>query len=173
MKQTLFSLLFFLSVYSTHSQNRLDVFDIARNGTVAEVNYLLKSNPNAFKQLNKDGFSPLLLACYRGNNEVAKLLIETGCNINEKSSMGTPLMAAVVKGNREIVEYLLLKSANVNLTDDNGTTPLMYAVMFKNRELVMLLLEKNADKTLLDQKGKSAFEYAVFTGNQDIINLLK
>lgn len=173
MKQTLYSLLVLLTINSIYGQERFDVFDIARKGTVKEVREQLKSNPDAFKTINVDGFSPLLLACYRGNNEVAKLLIETGCDINQKSSMGTPLMAAVVKGNAAIVQYLLLKNANVNLTDENGTTALMYAVMFKNKELVILLLQKNADKLLIDNKGKSAFEYAVFTGNEEIINLLK
>lgn len=173
MKQTLFSLIVILTYCSTYGQDRFDVFDIARRGTVKEVREQLQSNPNAFNIINSDGFSPLLLACYRGNIEVAKLLIETGCDINQKSSMGTPLMAAVVKGNTTMVQYLLLKNANVNLTDENGTTALMYAVMFKNKEIVTLLLQKNADKMLIDKKGKSAFEYAVFTGNEEIINLLK
>lgn len=173
MKQTLFSLLLLLAINSIYSQDHLDVFDIARRGTVDDVRQLLKSDPNGFKTINKEGFSPLLLACYRGNVEVAKLLIETGCDINQKSSMGTPLMAAVVKGNNSITQFLLLKNANVNLTDENGTTALMYAAMFKNKEIVILLLQKNADKKLLDNKGKSAFEYAVFTGNEEIINLLK
>jgi ankyrin repeat protein len=173
MRQILSSLLFLLTINSFYGQDRLDVFDIARRGTVEELRQLLKSNPTAFKSINREGFSPLLLACYRGNNEVAKLLMESGCDINQRSTMGTPLMAAVVKGNNPIAQYLLLKNADVNLTDENGITALMYAVMFKNKELVNLLLQKNADKKLIDNKGKSAFEYAVFTGNEEIINLLK
>jgi ankyrin repeat protein len=173
MKQTLFALLFFFTITSIHSQDQFDVFDIARKGTIKEVQEQLKLNPNAFKTINREGFSPLLLACYRGNSEVARLLIETGCDINQKSAMGTPLMAAVVKGNTTIVQFLLLKNADVNITDENGTTALMYAAMFKNKELVILLLEGNADKKLIDNKGKSAFEYAVFAGNEEIINLLK
>jgi len=173
MKQSLASFLLLLMINLVYAQDHKDVFEIARRGTAEEAVLYLKSNPNAFNTVNSDGFSPLLLACYRSNNEVAKLLIETGCDINQKSSMGTPLMAAVVKGNSTIVQYLLLKNANVNLTDENGTTALMYAVMFKNKEIVTMLLQKNANKSMLDNKGKSAFEYAVFTGNEEIINLLK
>lgn len=173
MRYSLLYLFLLLTINTTFSQESLDVFDIARKGTLEQAKSMIKTNPNAFKTINKDGFSPLTLACYRGNNDVAKLLIETGCDINQKSSMGTPLMAAVVKGNNKSASFLVLKNANVNLTDDNGMTALMYAVMFKNKEIVMLLLQKKADKSLIDSKGKTAFEYAVFSGDEEIINLLK
>ncbi|MGL2965680.1 ankyrin repeat domain-containing protein [Flavobacterium sp. XGLA_31] len=173
MKKTVLTTLLFLLLHTAFGQETVDVFDIARKGTTAQAKEVVKTNPNAFKTVNKEGFSPLTLACYRGNNDVAKYLIETGCDINQNSSMGTPLMAAIVKGNNEITRYLLEKNANVNLTDANGTTALMYAVMFKNKEVVMLLLQKKANKSPLDSKGKTAFEYAVFSGNEEIINLLK
>jgi ankyrin repeat protein len=173
MKKTVLTSLFLFIINLVIGQDNVAVFDAARKGTLAEANQLLRENPNVFKIVNAEGFSPLTLACYRNNNEVAKLLIETGCDINQKSSMGTPLMASVVKGNNEMIQFLALKNANVNLTDDNGTTALMYAVMFKNKEAVMLLLQKKADKKLKDNKGKTAFEYAVFSGNEEIINLLK
>jgi ankyrin repeat protein len=173
MKQCLFFLLFLFTINLAFGQVNPDVFDIARKGTLLQAKSILKTNPNAFKTINSNGFSPLTLACYRGNNDVAKLLIETGCDINQKSTMGTPLMAAVVKGNNEMVQYLLLKNANVNLTDENGTTALIYAVQFNNTEALKTLLKQNADKEHVDKQGKTAFEYAVFSGNEGIINLLK
>jgi len=168
-----FVLLFFLSYSSCFAQEKLDVFDIARKGTVEEVKEVLKTNPNAFKTVNMDGFSPLTLACYKGNNEVAKLLIENGCDINQKSSMGTPLMAAVVKGNVEIVSLLLKKNAEVNITDNNGTTALLYATMFKNREIVSLLIKANANPDLKDNRGNSALDYAILANDDKLIEILK
>ena len=155
------------------SQAASNVFDIARKGTADQAKETLKKNINAFKTVNDEGFSPLTLACYRGNNEVAKLLIDNGSDINQKSTMGTPLMAAVVKGNIEIAKILIAKKANLNETDSNGTTPLMYAVQFQNEEFIKLLLLNKADKTKSDKNGKTAFEYAVFAKNEQIINLLK
>lgn len=172
MKKTLI-FLFILSITSGFSQEKLNVFDIARKGTVEQVKEVLKTNSNAFKVVNDEGFSPLVLACYRGNNEVAKLLIETGSDINGNSKMGTPLMACIVKGNNEITKLLIEKKANVNNTDDNGTSALIYAVQFNNEIALKLLLENNADKTHKDKEGKTAFEHAVFAGNENIINLLK
>jgi ankyrin repeat protein len=166
-------LLIFICVNFCLAQEKLDVFDIARKGTVEQVKEVLKTNPNAFKTVNSDGFSPLTLACYKGNNEVAKLLIENGCDINQKSSMGTPLMAAVVKGNIEIVSLLLKKNAEVNVTDNNGTTALLYATMFKNKEIVSLLIKANANPDLKDNRGNSALDYAILSNDDKLIEILK
>lgn len=163
----------FLLFQSVSSQEALNVFDVARKGTLEQAKALYKQDPKIFNTLNDGGYSPLILACYRGNNEVAKFLIEHGSDINGTSSMGTPLMAAIVKGNSEISELLIAKKADVNIADANGTTALMYAVQFKNIPLTKLLLANKADKTKIDSTGKTAFEYAVFSNNQEIINLLK
>jgi len=164
------SFLFFQSVFS---QETLNVFDVARKGTLEQAKVLYKQDPKIFNTVNDGGYSPLILACYRGNNEVARFLIENGSDINGTSSMGTPLMAAIVKGNSEISELLIIKKADVNIADTNGTTALMYAVQFKNVPVTKLLLANKADKTKMDKTGKTAFEYAVFSNNQEIINLLK
>lgn len=172
MKKIYFLHLLLVCFYVSTAQNT-NVFDVARKGTIEEAKQILKANPKAFNVVNEEGFSPLTLACYRGNNEVAKLIIENGGDINHKSSSGTPLMACIVKGNNDMISFLLLKNADVNLTDESGITALMYAAMFKNKNAVMLLLQKKADKTKIDAKGKTAFEYAVFSGQEEIINLLK
>ena len=167
-----FILLFFLSNFS-FAQEKLDVFDVARKGTVDQAKDLMKSNPQIFDVTNKEGFSPLLLACYRNNNEVAKFIIENGGDINGNSNMGTPLMAAIVKGNNEIAQLLIEKKADLNLADKNGITALIYAVQFQNKTVLVNLIQNKADKNHKDKEGKTAFEYAVFAGNEEIINLLK
>lgn len=153
--------------------SQTDIFDIARKGTVEEVIYAMKQNPDIINSLNDQGYSPLILASYRGNTTVAKFLIQKVKDVNGNSPMGTPLMAAVVKGNEEIVTALLDNNANPNLTDAHGTTALIYAVQFKNPVILKILLSHNADKSKIDDKGKTAFEYAVFSNNDEIINLLK
>ena len=155
------------------SQENGTIFDVARNGTVAQMKSVLIANPTAINNVNKDGFSALIIAIYRNNNQVAQFLIENGANFNENSPMGSPLMAATVKGNIEIARILLNKKADVNIADENGTTALIYAVQFTNFAIVELLLNNKVDKTHKDKQGKTAFEYAVFAGNEKIINQLK
>ncbi|CAD0009218.1 ankyrin repeat domain-containing protein [Flavobacterium chungangense] len=168
----LFVLTALLCFYISTAQEK-NVFDIARSGTLTEIQNLNKSNPDLINSLNENKTSPLILACYRGNIEVAKFLIENVKNINYNSDMGTALMAATYKNQPQLVKLLLEKKANPNATDANGITALSLAVQFKNTELVKLLLEHKADKTIKDNQGKTAFEYAVFSQNEPIINLLK
>jgi hypothetical protein len=149
------------------------IFDVARNGTLPEIEQLYTENKNCINEINEFGFSPLILACYKGNTEVAKFLIEKKTNLNYVSDEGTALMAAVVKGKNELVKLLLENGANPNLTNLEGTTALMYATQFKNIELVKLLLQYKADKTIVNKDQKTAFEFAVFSNNDEIINLLK
>lgn len=150
-----------------------DIYNIARAGTVSDAAALLSNDPELLNSVNTSGFSPLILACYRGNTAVAKLLIDRKADLNYVSEMGTALMAAVVKGDAELVQYLLEHKADPNIPGPDGTTALIYAVQFENPKLVQLLLEYNANKSRTDKAGKTAFEHAVFSGNDAIINLLK
>lgn len=158
--------------FCVNAQNK-NVFDIARKGTLNEIQKLNKSNPNLINSVDENKSNPLILACYRGNVEVAKFLIKNVKDINYSSDMGTALMASTYKNQTELVQLLLESKANPNTTDVNGTTAMLLAVQFQNIELVKLLLKFNADKTIKDNKGKTAFEYAVFSKNELIINLLK
>jgi ankyrin repeat protein len=167
-----FQIIFFLLLFQVGFSQQ-NIFDIARKGTVEELKTAMKQNPDIINSVNADGYSPLILASYKGNVAVAHILIKNVKDINGSSPMGTPLMAAVVKGNKEILQALLENNADPNLTDANGTTALIYAVQFKNGDMIKLLLNYKADKSKIDNKGKTAFEYAVFSDNEEIINLLK
>lgn len=163
----------FLSSLLSAQEKTKSIFDIARTGTVAEVTDLMKQNPDIINQVNENGFSPLILACYRGNTEVAKYLIDHVKDLNYKSKEGTALAGLAVKYNKDLVERLLKKKADPNIADATGYTPLFWAVKFGNKELVELLLQYKADKTKKDSMGMTPFEYALKTDHKEIINLLK
>ena len=173
MTKKFFSVFIILFGIATYSQNKLDIFDISRKGTVEEARKILQSNPNAFDVLNADGYSPLILACYKSNNEVAKFLIENGSNINIKTAMGTPLMACVVKGNNEIAKILIQKKAAVNEIDANGTSAIIYCAMFKNYEIAALLMRAKANPEAKDSRNNSALDYAFLADDDKLIQILK
>ncbi|WP_329806671.1 ankyrin repeat domain-containing protein [Flavobacterium facile] len=150
-----------------------DVFSIARNGSVNEIKILFEKNPNCVNEVDKNGFSPLILASYRGNFEVAKYLTTIVKDVNYQSPEGTAVMAAVMRNNTELIQLLIDKKANLDATSRTGVTALMLAIQFKNIEVIKLLLQHNADKLLKDKEGRTAFEYAVNTKNDAIIQLLK
>lgn len=174
MKNFIFIISVFMTLSFTTAQEKAkSIFDIARTGTVAEVKELMKQDPDIVNTTNENGFSPLILACYRGNTEVAKFLMDNVKDINYKSEEGTALAGLSVKYNKDLTAYLLSKNADPNITDSNGATPLFWAVKFGNKELIELLLKHKADKSKKDSMGMTPFEYALQNSNKEIINLLK
>jgi len=72
--------------------------------------------------------------------ETVKYLIESGIDVNFKSSEGvTPLMLAVENGNIEIAQFLLNKEADRAIKANNGDTALKIAEKNKNVDLINLL----------------------------------
>jgi ankyrin repeat protein len=173
MKQLTVVIAFMSLFFCQAQQKQKDVFDTARGGTVEEMKALEAQNKDIINELNPAGFTPLILACYRGNNEVAAYLAPKVKDINYNSSNGTALAAAAVKGNAGMAKILLDNKANPNIADPSGLTPIMYATQFENKELIQLLIKYKADLTKKDSEGRTPYDYAVFTKNPEIINLLK
>ncbi|MEJ5105807.1 ankyrin repeat domain-containing protein [Chryseobacterium sp. MYb328] len=173
MRTLIVALSMFLGSLLLAQEKTKSIFDIARSGTVSEVKELMKTNPDIINQTNDGGFSPLILACYRGNIEVAEFLIDHVKDVNYKSKEGTALAGLSVKYNKKLVEDLLKKKADPNIADTTGATPLFWAVKFGNKELIELLLQYKADKSIKDSMGMTPFEYALQTHKEDIINILK
>ena len=171
--KTFFPLVMLLSLFCTAQEKPKDVFDTARSGTVAQMKQLMQKDKDTINAINQHGFTPLILACYRGNKEVAEYLVKYVKDIDYNSSSGTALAAVAVKGDNGLAKLLLENKANPNIPDPTGITPLIYAIQFENKELIELLLKYKADRTKADKAGKTPYDYAVFTNNQEIINLLK
>ena len=85
------------------------------------------------------GGTPLHYAVGEGRNEIAKLLIAKGADVNANTNDGvTPLHFATTK---EIAELLIAEGANVNAKDERGKTPLDLAIQVKNPKTADLLRE--------------------------------
>lgn len=168
--KTKFTLLMIFCSILGFSQN---VFDVARKGTLVEMKEIMKANKKTINQIDERSFSPLILACYHRNIEVAEFLIENVENLNYVSNQGSALAALCINYDKNLVQKLLDHKANPNVQDNNGVTPLIWAVKMGNAELVQMLLHYGADKKISDKNDKTAFEYAINSKNLEIINLLK
>ena len=169
----MFVFCFFITSLTTLKSQETSIFDIARKGTLAQLKSAIKKDANIINKISKEGYSSLTLACYSGNNEVAKYLIDHVDDVNSKSSYGTPLMAATVKKNIELVKLLLQKKANPNAVDQNGSSALHFSVIFSFEEIIKLLISSKADPSIKDNRGNSALDYAEITNNKKITELLK
>jgi hypothetical protein len=88
----------------------------------------------------KYGVSLLLSAAEKGYNEVCKVLIDKGANIDYQiPNGGTALIVATHFCYTEIVKLLLDHGANTDLQINTGETALIIASAIGNKEIVNLL----------------------------------
>ena len=88
------------------------------------------------------GVTALHLGCLEGHLEVVKLLIENGCDINEKDGEdATALHKAAFHGHEKIVQLLIdQKGCDVTATDKDGDTALHKAAYSGHDECIDILL---------------------------------
>lgn len=88
----------------------------------------------------------LMYACWVGNAEAVRHLIEKGANVNAQDSGGaSPLHLAAWKGYTAIAVYLLEHGASGSAMSKEGMTPLDIAMMRENRDIAEAI-EKAAPK---------------------------
>ena len=150
-----------------------DIFELARRGSVQEVQAVVKETPNVLNAKDQRGSTPLVLACYYNNIDVVRYIIQNIDDINGTTKDGSPLMASAVKGYNVISKLLIAAGADVNLQDANQTTALHYAVMFKNYDLVLMLLEAGANPNHKNNVGQSPMDFAVMQNDKRMNILFK
>jgi ankyrin repeat protein len=108
-------------MYSNKDSSRPTVADI-----LARLNdYPAFCDPlTDVNQVGTFGDRPLNLACYHGNVEEIRVLIEAGADVNALGEKGaTPLHDAARGGHVEAVKLLLSYGAKPNVTDEFGSAP--------------------------------------------------
>ena len=149
-----------------------NVFDVARKGTLSEIEGIYKQNPDLLNAINDNKATPLILACYRNNEAVALYLSDKVTNINYNSGMGTALMAAIMSGNKVIIEKLISNKVDLDQQDIQGKTALIYAAFNNNFEIAQLLVKAGANSKITDNEKRTALDYAKFNKNTQLIILL-
>ena len=167
-------ILFIFLLLSMHSFGQ-SIFDLARTGDVVAMKKLLDEKPNQLNALSDQGLSPLLLAAYRGNNEVAKLLIERGADIHSCYAEGSAFYGVIYKNNMEILDLMLQKGLNVNDTCQFNQfgTPLNFAMSLRRYEIIERLLKCQLDLKMTDQNGKTINELLVMYNDEKLNKLFK
>jgi ankyrin repeat protein len=95
---------------------------------------------------DKDGWTPLHRASFRGDADLVRVLVEGGADVTIQDERGwTPLHRASYEGKTEASRVLLERGAFATAQDKFGYTPLYLAQDAGHPELVRILLECAVD----------------------------
>ena len=132
----------------------LDVFEAAAVGNVPRLRVLLEADPSLANAFGDDGFHPLGLACFFGQVDAARLLLEHGADPNllsrnEDIQTAALHAACAAQGVDEDVRYELVSlalehGADPNLPQGGGFRPIDAARQNGDLRVEQLLLEHGA-----------------------------
>ncbi|MGZ3756933.1 MAG: ankyrin repeat domain-containing protein [Mucilaginibacter sp.] len=155
--------------------DEIDLFEAAASGKFDVVAHLIYTHPEAIDAYAEDGFTPLGLACYFGQFEVARYLVLKGADVNLPSNNGFnvyPIHSAAAGNYTDIVRMLVDNRAKVNVKQQAGATPLHSAAQNGNLEMLILLLEHGAEVNTRMEGGKLPADLARDKGFEDIAEIL-
>jgi ankyrin repeat protein len=145
-------------------------------GYTEAVEYLLSRGADADIQDEK-GWTPLHLAAMDAREDIAKMLINEGAEVNARgTSYGfTPLDLSVTPSDQSLplIELLLDAGADVNAEGPfGGWTPLHKAANLRNLRAAQLLLNRGANANARDERGETPLHLAAVTGEVGMVKLL-
>lgn len=148
----------------------LDVFEAASLGRLDRLSQCLR-DPLAVNSQSGDGFTALHYACYFGQSDAVRLLLEKGAApdaIAANPMRVMPMHSAASARNVTAARILLEAGAPPNARQHGGWTPLHAAAQNGDRAMVELLLQHGADPAALNDDGKTAAEIAREKGHDEL-----
>ena len=115
-----------------------ELFTAIKGGDKAAVERLLELDRALVDARDEKGLSPVLVALYRGHNEIAAAILRRGPKLSVFEAAAAGDGARV----REIVDR---DQAQANGSASDGYSPLGVAAFFRHREIVRYLLDAGAD----------------------------
>ena len=154
----------------------LDIFSASMAGATGRVCQLLAADATLVSAYSHDGWTPLHLACFFGNQEAAEVLLAHGANVEARSlnpMRNTPLHAAAAGRSNALAALLAQHGADVNARQEGGWTPLHAAAQSGCVEMAVLLLSLGADSGLRADNNQNALDLALTGGHAKVAELLE
>ena len=155
--------------------DEVSLFEASAVGKFDVVAYIIGTHPDSVNDYAPDGFTPLGLACYFGQAEVARYLVLKGADVNQPSNNGFnvfPIHSAAAGNYTDIVRLLVQNGAGVNVKQQSGVTPLHSAAQNGNADMLIILLEHGASVDTRMEGGKRPADLAKEKGFDEIADIL-
>ena len=127
----------------------LDIFSASTAGVQSRVVELLAQDRGLVNSYSSDGWTPLHVAAFFSQKEIAEVLLANGADVHARSrnAMGnTPLHAAVAARNVDVVPVLLVHGADVKARAENNQNALDLAMTKGHQAMVDLLDQHGASR---------------------------
>jgi ankyrin repeat protein len=119
------------------------------------------------------GRTPLIECAYRGNAQVAHLLLDRGADVDGPDNRGfTPLVWAVSKGHLDVARTLIKRGARVAHVTHDGVSAIHYAAALPELDFAKLLLDNGAPVDSEDKDGATPLMYAACMRNAALAQYL-
>jgi len=164
-----------LAEFIASKKKSLDIFEAASLGRLDRLRDLLR-DPGAVNTRSADGFTALHFACFFGQPESARLLIESGAAVDAVAGNPMavmPLHSAVSARNFEATRLLLEHGAPPNARQQGGWVPLHSAAQNNDQPMVDLLRRHGADAKMTNDGGKTPAMVARESGHAELAAALE
>jgi len=159
------------------------------NNNVELVKTLLDAEPSAsasaapsaivystLDEHNNLGYTPLNIACEKGNRELIELFVSRGADLSHAMNDGYKAIHQLCqKERRDLIAYLIDEGANVNEQNElNGITPLLIATKNGDDRTLRVLLSHDADPTISSNLGVLPIHNVASSGSSpSLLRLVK
>ena len=135
---------------------------------------LLTAHPWLAKMHLRSGDTLLHEAVANSSDEIVKLLLSWGADVNAKGTGGlTPFHWAAQRGDGEIIGLLRASGADANARGDGGGTPLYHLALYGSHpDAVKRLVAAGADVNAREDRGRTALYWAVWMQKVDMATAL-
>lgn len=121
------------------------------------IKKILDMNEIDLESRDMDGRTLLQNIVVDGHNEMAKVLIKHGANVNNIDNKNRNLVYdALSYGDHSFIQYILkLDNLDLNYIDEDGNSIMHHTEVLKHDDIATKLLEAGADPTLKNKDGES------------------
>ena len=177
-----------------------ELFEAIKTGDGAEADRLLDLEPELIDARDEDGLSPVLIAVYYGQKDVAQRLLARGPTLDafEAAAVGdTPRLTELLDADRSLVDawsvdgyqalglasffghldaarLLLDRGARHDLPSRNSMTvmPLHSAAAGRHADVAQLLIDRGADVNVASHGGFTPLHAAGQNGDKELVDAL-